>query len=197
MIQKILDTITFESAITNIGYSIIATLIVRLFDYVLKSNSKAKNTSTKWKLINFGELIGCLGSVVAIVGFILLYIIGAGDKLLTIDWLAKLFLICYGSFLLLHIISTLINTIKGQGNFRENMEGISLMILLPSIFILLLFRVKMIAELQSGLSIQEVDEANKSLLVYWMLLMKAIFISFGFLITSKLINHILNRIKNE
>lgn len=199
MIQKILDAITIEGAITSILYSIIATFIVRFFDYIFKSGPNENKASAKWDLINFGEAIGCFGAMAAIVGFILIYIFGTVDKIFTIEWLTKLFLICYGGFLLLHIIHSLLMAIKGQGNLVKSIEGTSLMILFPSIFIMLLFRFKMIAEIHSGLTMHEVDEANKGLIEYWIFLMKAVLVSGGFLIISKLLNLIMNRdkVKND
>jgi hypothetical protein len=197
MIQRILDAITIEGAATGIGYSIIATLIVRSLDNILKSSSKTKEKSTKWDLISIGESIGCVGAIATIIGFILIYILGTVDKVFTIDWLAKMFLICYGGFLLLLIIRSLLSAIKGQANLGNNMEGISLMITFTSIMIFLLFQFKMIFEIDSGLTLEEVNKANEGLIDYLIFLMKAIFISGGYLILSSLINLVLNRAKNR
>lgn len=196
-LQKILNSITLEGAITGIGYSIIATFIVRFLDYLFRGSSSTKKFGSRISIVNTGELIGCFGVLISALFFIFIYVFKSLTPFISIQTLTNIFLVGYGLFIFLHVIHSLKKILKGEYSFVEFMEGLSLMILFTSIAILLILYFKMIIEMWQGWSVEKVDEANEVFRIYWYYLMYATLISGMFSILSKLVGLFFGRKKQR
>lgn len=184
MFEKIFNQFTWESAIPNIVYGIIGNIILMFIIYLCKLISKLEVSTSKFDLINKGQLIGLIGAVASVVVFVLMYILGSIDKIFTIESLARSFLICYGVFLLLHLLHGIF---KGS-RLEESIVGIIRMIFFTSIFLIILLYLKTILENLSGLTLEQIDYTNKGLIIYLQILFRVFIISGSFITFNCLLN---------
>lgn len=181
-----------ESAVTNIAYSIIAALIVRFFDYLLKPRLKSVYSDSKLNFTKIGDM-GCLGSLISVIAFALIYVFRIFDEIVSVQTLTTSFLICYGVFLMFHLSHGLIRIFRREGHLSELLGGISFMVFFTSIAMIILFAIKLIWEMQSGISSQEINDANKEFVPYLILLIRAAFFSLVFKFISDIIGLLIQR----
>lgn len=187
-LSLILRSFSLEDLISNILYSILANFIIRLIDYLLNSFSKSLNGVKNYRIINSIEFISILGVLI----FIIVYCLGLVNKeisnyipvVVSVNWIS----IFAQTFFAIRLIDIFIKGIKKKSDFVANIKGLNLMVFLFSIFILILFFFKIFLELEAGLSVDEIEKANKNLQEYLETTINSVLFSGGFLFIGETLN---------
>jgi hypothetical protein len=159
-----------------------------LIDYLLNSFSKSLNGVKNYRIINSIEFISILGVLI----FIIVYCLGLVNKeisnyipvVVSVNWIS----IFAQTFFAIRLIDIFIKGIKKKSDFVANIKGLNLMVFLFSIFILILFFFKIFLELEAGLSVDEIEKANKNLQEYLETTINSVLFSGGFLFIGETLN---------
>lgn len=187
-LSLILRSFSLEDLISNILYSILATFIIRLLDYLLNSFSKSLNGVKNYKIINSIEFFSILGVLIFIIVFCLGVINNKISNYIPVVVSANWISIFAITFFAIRLIEIFIKGIKKKTDFIANIKGLNLMVFLFSIFILILFFFKVFLEIDAGLSVDEIEKANRNLQAYLETTIHLILFSGGFLFIGETLN---------
>ena len=188
MINKIINAFTLEGAIFNIVCSIIASILIHNFEKYFP-NKKSKHIGGSFKNIINGIQSLCIAiGIILIIVYFLTYILKLLDEIISIDRLANLYIISLAIFVITHIIYSILYHKEDERSLSIKIEGIAVLVLFLSSLFLILLELKIVVELSSGLTYDEVNRLNDDLMEYWLLFFQLIMMSSIFLIFNKIVS---------
>jgi hypothetical protein len=171
-------------------WDVIAGLIPPLIVTLFSKTPRTEGSTPRMKIESIGESIGCIVAIFSFFTFVFIYVFKQNEILkntnishfLTLKAITDSFLISYGTFLLFHSIHSIRQVFNGKLSSSKFLEGLTLLVLYPALFTLVILYVKMAVESASGMSLEQLDAANDMFRVYWEPLFKIVVVCFSILI---------------